>query len=177
MSDSTRYYGTEQSESDPIWEKVREKVRGFTQLPEGWQYGEGQPVEGQVVTASLRLIDVAHTLGIEVDAFPGPEGDVAIVFYRGKMSLEVLAKTNGAYDVTLEDGIGYEYEVVQSLHNLRIRQVLQLVRDFGREEDTWNLHESFTPRIMILVASDIEVFASETTEGLSHSLTWSVSGG
>ncbi len=157
-------------DKDPFTDPIRDKILSFEHLDEGWQFGEGVPAPAAMVQSSLKVLNAGRTLGLRADAFPGPEGEIAVVFYQGKRCLEILVRLDEehtVFDVSLEEGIGLDYDEIESVEGVSLYQVIELIADFG----VWNLHESYTQTIGIPTSNDIEVFVSATTTTRYLSLT------
>lgn len=157
-------------DTDPFTDPIRDKILSFEHLDEGWQFGEGVPAPAAMVQSSLKVLNAGRTLGLRADAFPGPEGEIAVVFYQGKRCLEILVRLDEehtVFDVSLEEGIGLDYDEIKSPEGVSFHQVIGLIADFG----VWNLHASYTQIIGIPTSNDIEVFVSATTTAPYLSLT------
>ncbi len=157
-------------DTDPFTDPIRDKILSFEHLDEGWQFGEGVPAPAAMVQSSLKVLNAGRTLGLRADAFPGPEAEIAVVFYQGERCLEILVRLDEehtVFDVSLEEGIGLDYDEIESAEGVSFHQVIGLIADFG----VWNLHESYTQTIGIPTSNDIEVFVSATTTTRYLSLT------
>ncbi len=157
-------------DTDPFIDPIRDEILSFEHLDKGWQFGEGVPAPAAMVQSSLKVLNAGRTLGLRADAFPGPEGEIAVVFYQGKRCLEILVRLDEehtVFDVSLEEGIGLDYDEIESAEGVSFHQVIGLIADFG----VWNSHASYTQTIGIPTSNDIEVFVSATTTAPYLSLT------
>ncbi len=104
-------------DTDPFTDPIRDKILSFEHLDEGWQFGEGVPAPAAMVQSSLKVLNAGRTLGLRADAFPGPEAEIAVVFYQGERCLEILVRLDEehtVFDVSLEEGIGLDYDEIES---------------------------------------------------------------
>ncbi len=149
---------------------VREKIMGFADLPVGWEHGVGVPAAKQVVCKALRTLDIGRTLGLKADAFVGADGSISVVFYRRALSLETTVHVDNSLDVSLEDGIGLDFNEVAHAENASFQDVLKAILDLAGV-NTWNWRGSSTPGITIETESDSRVLVSGTTGTVSLLLT------
>jgi hypothetical protein len=70
----------EVSVSPKINPQVRKKIISFGRLEEGWDFGQGYPAPPAVVNVALMLYGFGEQLGLEMDAFPGDNGDISVDF-------------------------------------------------------------------------------------------------
>jgi len=85
--------------------KTGEKIQSFAELATSWHYGEGGPVEDDVISTALELEAYLRLLGFsKTDAFPGPDFDVMVVGYRGEHDLEATVRRGGSIDIAHIEG-------------------------------------------------------------------------
>lgn len=149
---------------------VYEKIIGFSELPVGWEHGVGVPAYEKVVREALRILDAGQTLGLKADAFVGADGSISVVFYRGSLSLESTVHSDNSLDISLEDGIGFDFNEAAHVENASFQDVLKALLDLAGV-DTWNWRGSSIPGITIETESDSRVLASGTTGTASLLLT------
>ena len=66
-----------------------DKIRRFSDLPEGWHFGEGVATPLRTIKIAVAFEHLARNMGfLETDAFPGIAGEVRIAIYQGKDYLE-----------------------------------------------------------------------------------------
>lgn len=88
------------SERDKFVSQTSRKIASFAELPVGWHYGEGGPAApetiqlARILEAHLKMIGFSKT-----SAFPGPDGDIMVVGYRGPHDLEVIISPVGRFDI------------------------------------------------------------------------------
>lgn len=57
------------------------KIREMGLLPQGWNFGVGQPPSKNVIAAAIKLADIAIKNNLNLDAFPGKNGQVTVSIY------------------------------------------------------------------------------------------------
>ena len=149
---------------------IREKIMGFAALPVGWEHGVGVPATDQVVHTALRILDTGRTLGLKADAFAGVDGSIAVVFYQQSFSLETTVYADNALDISLEDGIGLDFDETAYVENASFQDVLKALLDLAGV-NTWNWRGSSIPGITIKTERDSKVRVSGTTGTASLLLT------
>jgi hypothetical protein len=80
------------------------KIRSFGDLPVGWDYGAGGPIDRTAQDAALEWDNFFRTIGIiETDAFPDAGGEVIVSGARGDHYFEVIIEPDKrvslAYDL------------------------------------------------------------------------------
>ncbi len=122
------------SDHDQPKNAVREKIMGFADLPDGWEHGVGVPAAEKVIRKALRILDGGQTLGLKADAFVGADGSIAVVFYLGSLSLETTVHTDNSLDISLEDGIGLDFNEVAHVENASFQDVVNAILDLASIE-------------------------------------------
>lgn len=158
------------SDRDQPKDAVREKILAFADLPVGWEHGVGVPASEKVVHKALRVLDIGRTLGLKADAFIGADGSISVVFYRGSLSLETTVHADNSLDVSLENGIGLDFNEVGYVENASFQDVLKAILDLAGV-NTWNWRGSSIPNITTETERDSRVLVSGTTETASLLLT------
>jgi len=106
------------------------KLTGFSQLPDGWHFGEGVPPSASVIKFSLHLLESATNLGFfDTDAFAGTAGQVRITIYRNEYYLEFTSYADGSVTYRREDSD----DEVAYLEGQTLSQAVEHIRDFRQE--------------------------------------------
>ena len=73
-----------------------EKIRGFGKLKKGWHFGqEGIEFDTELLADAIELAEMLHGIGIDqTDAFPVPDGSVAVTGYKGDHYLEFTVEAD-----------------------------------------------------------------------------------
>lgn len=109
-------------------ETTRNKVRGFLTLEEGWNYGEGIPINPAAVARAERVLDIGSDMGLtRSDAVPGLDGEVQVVFYQEDHRVEVTLDSERRIELIYEAPNREETELtcnsVAALHD-KIKELL-----------------------------------------------------
>jgi len=92
--------------------RIRERIRSFQNLPDGWHYGEGVMIPDHVRDDALEISEMFESHEAEdIEAFPCADGGILVSGYRGKRTVDVLCRPCGMLDISMEeDGILQEDE-------------------------------------------------------------------
>lgn len=81
------------------------KIKGFRNLSHGWNYGEGEPFDHEVMNAALRLLAHLESYGYtETDAFPGLGGEILVKGYGKSDRIELIAEADGSFTFAVPVG-------------------------------------------------------------------------
>jgi hypothetical protein len=84
---------------------VEVKIRSFSDLADGWHFGEGGPISEKVISVALALSKYARELNFsEIDAFPGVNGEILLTLYYGDYVLELTVESDLSINVVMEVG-------------------------------------------------------------------------
>lgn len=156
------------STSNPRADTVYEKIRSFGELDDGWHFGEGHAATTETVDMARRISDIGRTLGLRVDAFPSPDGDISVEFYRGDETLEVVVSEGNRLDIFHDRGTGTDYEEIFDIEDVDIGYVRQYLRsEFLENESEWTSFGYSTLDSTLNTGIDFRVTASRITETVS----------
>jgi hypothetical protein len=96
------------------FQQIVKKVDSFSNLSNGWHYGQGVPPLTQVIDKAKKLNDLALRIGFkETNAFPGIDGEVQITAYFKNLYLEFTIPSDGLITYVYErDHQEIEYEQI-----------------------------------------------------------------
>ena len=107
------------------------KIREFKLLQAGWHYGQGVPPQDSTLNKAVELHREAQRHGFfYMEAFPGVSGEVMLVVYHKKHSLEFTLEVDGMVtfiheidgrDVAYEEGLSFE-QAKAKIKGLRKRE-------------------------------------------------------
>ncbi|MFV1980884.1 MAG: hypothetical protein ACC655_07005 [Rhodothermia bacterium] len=152
---------------------VGDKIRSFEHLPNGWHFGEGEPVSGPQIERALAVLDIGRTLGLKSDAFATENGNVIVSFYDGEKSIDVEVCGDNVFSLVYEEGIGATYRETDQIAGADIAEVRNRLSQF----DPWNMLDSFTFNTMTPEEDDslVQSFDLQATVVASHWLNCVVS--
>jgi|SRR5208282_5323770 len=76
--------------------KTLEKIISFQNLPTGWHFGEGGPVQLPVIQRAIKLYWSIVLQGIvRTDAFAGADGEILLTAYHGDHYFGVVIEQDG----------------------------------------------------------------------------------
>ena len=81
------------------------RLAALRRLPVGWDYGAGGPISVQANRNAMLALFQLGQLGAEsFDIAPGENDGAIIAAYRGQVSAEIHARTDGVYELVHEKG-------------------------------------------------------------------------
>ena len=101
-----------------------------------------------------QLHEVGKDLGLLADVFPHEDGDVSIMFKAGNHYLEVLCLPDETYSLTLEEGDGHPFTLVEEKENASWWDVLKELAALTTQESLWNFSDSSIPTCIAVVWDD-----------------------
>jgi hypothetical protein len=109
----TNTYGLVIAQGQGANVQTERKIRSFAQLPQGWHYGAGGPIAGEIIHIACQYLWHLMMLGfVETDAFPGVDGEVMVTAYRGKHCIELTVELDRSFAVAHQfDGEDRFHEV------------------------------------------------------------------
>ena len=133
------------------------EIDALGQLPRGWRFGEGGPISEAVRQRAKVAATYAAFFGLDVSAFPSVGGEVILRYYKGEHTLEVYVNEDETFDVALEKGRGFDFEVLFDREGVGFDKLKELLTSLA-----WNTSASYTPVILTFaIAGSSAVFSSE----------------
>lgn len=125
-----------------IRETIR-KAREFSELPEGWHFGDGVPPSRQRVDQAIAFLEFADLAGIErANAFPGIRGQIEITFYTADRMVEITIESDDS--ITMAEDRGREQIYFEE--NRSRFDVYRRLEEFS--QNTWPSSDLFTVNTM-----------------------------
>ena len=124
-------------------ENVLEKLREYTNLPSGWEFGVGEPMQPQVYYTARNMYLALYPTWPKADVFPCTDGSVYLVFYCAAHSLEVCIWTDRTVDVSVEEDVAGKVRVLKSEEGIPYYEATKKVGEYLLELEQWRLSESF----------------------------------
>lgn len=82
-------------------------LAALTELPEGWNYGKGHPASELAYLNSLAISLMTAMMGAtKFEYFPEDDGGILTIAYRDDGSVEILAKSDGGFEIVFDDNNG-----------------------------------------------------------------------
>jgi len=108
--------------------KTFKLIKEFENLPQGWNFGEGEAASAISSTNSQELLRFAFDLGHrESEVFPGNGGEIQVCFYNeDDDTLELTCEKNGTITISVEK----QDENVFYKANVSIRDAIKILKDF-----------------------------------------------
>ena len=120
------------SSTDALLNKLKE----LASLPDGWHFGEGVPTRPEVLIATLDLYYRTARYDLKTDAFPWSNGSVSLVFYERDMCVEISIHERDTYDVVVEKGYGFEYDILLDIDNASFEDANQAINSIMDQNGT-----------------------------------------
>jgi hypothetical protein len=145
------------------------KILSFGQLPVGWHYGEGGPINRNIINTAIALFwQFFWPRFTDTDAFPGVDGEIMVTAYEGNHYVEVIVEADGTMSLTHE----FEDEEMCALERRTPEEVSHKLAEVVGE--IWNTSAFYTAITLIPDPSKIalKVWHSETPPRMVEPL-WS----
>lgn len=119
------------------------KIINFANLEKGWNFGNGDSFDGEIIRASIIISSQMKSCGFfQTDAFPGNNGEIMLTIYDKDKYFEFILKS--------KNDISYTYEVNDTIkeeeNKLSLAQVLTLISEKGKKTHSWNTFELSIPK-------------------------------
>src|SRR4051812_38887765 len=103
------YNSTSQRDDRTKLKNALEKVRSFEKFDKGWDFGEGQAIDKEVINKAIAFLVFGNLLGFSYNARPATNGGIILTFYIQDDFIYVQINPDNTYDWRYEKGIGEEY--------------------------------------------------------------------
>jgi len=120
---------------------VELEIELLANLQEGWDYGEGLPPSPETISRAIEIYRIGKVYSLAVEVVPIGDGEIIISFSRGDTFIDIVIAADGTYRLSVEIGIGAEYDIGEKINNAsidRIEDKLKMLAGFDR----WKLCES-----------------------------------
>lgn len=146
--------------TDTTPDPVEEYIDSFALLPEGWNFGEGNPAQPELITKAIEIYRFGKSLGFNGNAFPTGNGEIEISFSYQEHFIDVYLTNRNTLEYTYERGIGDNYQEVEYLENISVQELKDKLTSF-EETVICSSSESLTAGTLIGISADSKVIASQ----------------
>ena len=117
-----------------------EQIESYAQLEPGWDYGAGSVIQQPTIDAAHVWNRLLTLIGLETNAAPGADGEIAVAGSRGSYYLEVIVEPDQSTSVA------YDVQGAQEFYRLNrpAIEVLGSVLDVAGE--IWSASTWYTPK-------------------------------
>jgi len=151
---------------EELHDSIIEELESFSKLEEGWSYGEGGPIPFKVIEIAKKVYKVGSYHINSVNVFPGTDGSILVVFYKEDISIEVVINKDLSLDLTLEKGIGFDYNILLEEYDVRLTRIENILRKYKNYE--WMSSGFFTTDTMTRIPGDFEASHSKTPQMMAE---------
>jgi len=102
---------------------VEEYIRSFSELPKGWNFGEGRAPIGEVIDNAIQIYRLGKSFVLIGNAFPVGDGEIEISFSYQDHFIDILITSQNTFDYTYEIGKGDEYNEIEYIENISLEDV------------------------------------------------------
>jgi hypothetical protein len=151
---------------------VFEKIQSFRNLKLGWRYGEGGPVNEKVTKAAIELyckllVNLNFSQSFKVNAMPNADGGITLSYGHNDNFIELVINPNLKIDLTLEKGIGADYDIMDEVYGIDINDTEIILTYLYK---ICNLLEPFILMTSMRTEEDSQATRSKITMGGFQSL-------
>jgi hypothetical protein len=140
---------------------IIEKIKSFSNLQAGWDFGQGVTPSDYVISVALQLYNLGIMQGFEMSARPEVNGGIIIGFSIEDDFVYVTAKRDGSFDLVHEYGFGAVYDIVKDEENVPLEFITQTLKNVKVK---WFLSEHYISTSMIQEAGGFLATPSKTWE-------------
>jgi hypothetical protein len=141
------------------------KIDSFSQLPQGWHFGEGGPLGLSTIQKAIKLHIKAKMCGLQTDAFPGFNGEIQVSCYHGQETLTFTIEETGVISFLFERGT----EEIEHAENLSVEWALDKITE-NVGTIVCDLSDSSIPTIMRRPRRDSATWRSRTQPAAGYRL-------
>jgi hypothetical protein len=141
---------------------IVKKIRSFGALPIGWDFGQGRPSPIEVIEEAINIARIGEILRIQVEAYPGIDGEIRLVFPVGEHTIDIVVNTNLSLTLVHEIGIGINYEEVERIENASVDDIYSSITAL-KQESTWMLSGHLVSFDTVQVRGDSPAITFTTT--------------
>ena len=102
---------------------VEEYIRSFSELAEGWNFGEGRAPSGEVISKAIQVYRLGKSFGLMGNAFPVGDGEIEISFSYQDHFVDILITVQNTFEYTYEIGIGDQYNEIDHIGNIPFEEI------------------------------------------------------
>lgn len=147
--------------------KIRDQIRSFSDLADGWHYGEGRGATELAMEAALTIHShfIEHGI-IEIEVFPDLDGGILISGYHENQTLEVFCNQGGHTDILHE----IRDKVLHERNDVPMDEIVEYLG--GLPWRSKKLFDSFILGTIVGKSDDLKVLLSRIHQmEVSRSLT------
>jgi hypothetical protein len=128
------------SDATPVQDPIEQEITSLANLQAGWDYGEGLPPSQETINRAITIYHIAKKYNLLTEVFPIGDGEILLSFCYRETFVDILVLPNNTYRLSVEIGIGNEYEIGETINNVSLGVIEDKFKDvIGFDE--WNLSE------------------------------------
>ncbi len=112
---------------------ILDKIRSFSELPDGWHYGEGRGATEQAQEMAKMICSQLPEFGIDIKLFPGIYGGITIFGCRDSHFFEIFCSEDGLIDILHE----FEGNTLSEQDDKSLGEAIQYLRDQLWDAESW----------------------------------------
>lgn len=119
-------------------DKVTSEILSFLRLPQGWDFGMGDPIDRRVVDIAVKIHEIGVIERLQTEATPEVDGGITLTFVSGENCLDVRINQGMTFDITIENGIGPDYQEILHRENVSLAEIRTFILNLkpDRREQT-----------------------------------------
>jgi hypothetical protein len=152
---------------------VEEYIRSFSELPEGWNFGEGRAPSGEVIDKAIQIYRLGKSSGLTGNAFPVGDGEIEISLSYQDHFIDILITGQNTLEYSYEIGIGDKYNEIEHIENISLEEAESRLRMLEQMKPCDSLEYSMREGFITIREDSKAVISEEAVLG-SPSLTETV---
>jgi|GEM_PF-1793494 len=105
-------------ESNLCPDPIETKIKSFSDLQAGWNYGAGEPISQEVINNALEVYKIGKSYCLDCEVFATTDGNIEVSLYRKDHFMDFLIKEEMSIDFIHEVGVGNKYKEEENVHNI-----------------------------------------------------------
>jgi hypothetical protein len=139
---------------------VEEYISSFSELPAGWNFGEGKAPSGALIDKALKVYRLGKSFGLMGNAFPVGDGEIEISFSNEDHFIDILITGQNTLEYTYEIGVGNEYDEIEHIESISFEEAESRLKALEEMKLCDSLEYSMQAGL-IGISEDSKVVASE----------------
>jgi len=136
---------------------VEEYIRSFSELPEGWNFGEGRAPSREVINKAIEVYGCGKSFMLTGNAFPLEDGEIEISFSNQDHFIDILITSQSTLEYTYEIGKGDEYNEIEHIENISFNEIDSKLKELEKMKPCDSLEYSMHNGTSIMVREDFKV--------------------
>ncbi len=148
--------------ASPQISAIKQRINELQNLPQGWDFGQGDVISNTVARRCLRICEYGVFLGLKANVRPSTDGSLILCLFYDDNFLYITIREDGLFDTTYEKGIGSDYDILDNQDDISLTTLNQYI-------STWFSLGPYIGKSIMQKASAFQATPLINTKGASQS--------